>query len=86
MKVCPICGARAFDDAELCYGCLHRYDERADDEEAAGGLAEELEGEVALAGNNADALAEPAPSFLLRFEPVVDVAGAVTWSCSVELA
>lgn len=25
MKTCPICGARAFDDAEVCYGCLHRY-------------------------------------------------------------
>lgn len=26
MKTCPICGARAFDDAEVCYGCLHRYE------------------------------------------------------------
>ena len=25
MKTCPICGARAFDDAEVCYGCLHRF-------------------------------------------------------------
>lgn len=27
MKTCPTCGARAFDDAEVCYGCLHRYGE-----------------------------------------------------------
>ena len=27
MKTCPICGARAFDDAEVCFGCLHRYGE-----------------------------------------------------------
>ncbi|HIY82350.1 hypothetical protein [Rubneribacter sp.] len=27
MKVCPTCGAGAFDDAEVCYGCLHRYQE-----------------------------------------------------------
>lgn len=26
MKTCPTCGARAFDDAEVCYGCLHRYE------------------------------------------------------------
>lgn len=25
MKTCPTCGARAFDDAEVCFGCLHRY-------------------------------------------------------------
>ena len=27
MKTCPTCGARAFDDAEVCFGCLHRYEE-----------------------------------------------------------
>ena len=25
MKTCPVCHAVAFDDAELCYGCLHRF-------------------------------------------------------------
>ncbi len=25
MKTCPVCGAKAFDDAEVCYGCLHRF-------------------------------------------------------------
>ena len=25
MKVCPVCGAKAFDDAAVCYGCLHRF-------------------------------------------------------------
>lgn len=25
MKVCPVCRAKAFDDAEVCYGCLHRF-------------------------------------------------------------
>ena len=32
MKTCPICGARAFDDAETCFGCLHRF---VDEEPAA---------------------------------------------------
>ena len=27
MKICPVCGARAFDDALICYGCLYRYEE-----------------------------------------------------------
>lgn len=26
MKKCPICGSIAFDDARVCYGCLHRFD------------------------------------------------------------
>ena len=25
MKTCPVCRAGAFDDAEVCYGCLHRF-------------------------------------------------------------
>ena len=26
MKTCPLCRARTFDDAEVCYGCMHRFD------------------------------------------------------------
>lgn len=25
MKTCPICNAVTFDDADICFGCLHRY-------------------------------------------------------------
>ena len=25
MKTCPVCHATAFDDAEICYGCMHRF-------------------------------------------------------------
>ena len=25
MRVCPVCHARAFDDAEVCYSCMHRF-------------------------------------------------------------
>ena len=28
MRTCPVCGARCFDDMEVCYGCMHRFDER----------------------------------------------------------
>lgn len=31
MKTCPICGARAFDDAETCFGCLHRFGDSVDE-------------------------------------------------------
>lgn len=27
MKTCPICKARCFDDMEICYGCMHRFEE-----------------------------------------------------------
>lgn len=27
MKVCPLCGARCFDDMAICYGCMHRFDD-----------------------------------------------------------
>lgn len=37
MKTCPICHAVAFDDAPVCYGCLHRFDGE-DAPSAAGGL------------------------------------------------
>lgn len=26
MKVCPVCKAVAFDDATVCYGCLHDFE------------------------------------------------------------
>lgn len=31
MKTCPVCGARAFDDAETCFGCLHRFGDNVDE-------------------------------------------------------
>ena len=47
MKVCPVCEAKAFDDAEVCYGCLHRFsdsegEDRVTDEVVSGeGLPED---------------------------------------------
>lgn len=26
MKRCPVCAATTFDDAEVCYGCLYRFE------------------------------------------------------------
>ena len=27
MKTCPVCKARCFDDMEICYGCMHRFED-----------------------------------------------------------
>ena len=27
MKSCPVCKARCFDDMEICYGCMHRFEQ-----------------------------------------------------------
>ncbi len=48
MKRCPICSAVTFDDAEICYGCLHHFEKEGDDTES----------ENSAAGFLADALAE----------------------------
>lgn len=40
MKTCPVCGARAFDDAAVCYGCLHRFAE-GESNQCAFGATEE---------------------------------------------
>ena len=33
MKTCPVCKARCFDDMEICYGCMHRFEDDADNKE-----------------------------------------------------
>lgn len=35
MKVCPVCSARCFDDMDVCYGCMHRFEEAAEPAEAS---------------------------------------------------
>lgn len=40
MKTCPVCGAHAFDDAAICFGCLHQFEEWINE-------ASSLEGEPA---------------------------------------
>lgn len=50
MRECPVCKAIAFDDAEICYGCLHRFEERGAVEApsaGAGSLTGSLEGAAA---------------------------------------
>jgi hypothetical protein len=48
MKTCPVCKARCFDDMEICYGCMHRFEEEAAD------LPQPIEG----AGERRDSIAD----------------------------
>lgn len=43
MKECPICKAIAFDDARICYGCLHRFEEDAPAETVPADLDERMD-------------------------------------------
>lgn len=83
MKVCPVCGARAFDDAPMCFGCLHRFEENAREDEvpldAENVVGEGFERRTEVF---AEPIARP-PAFLIRFTPMVDEAGGVEWSCAV---
>ena len=72
MKACPVCHAIAFDDAIVCYGCLHRFD----DADAAALEAASIPPEPPSASS--------APSFTVRFTPVHEPSGALTWNCTVE--
>ena len=86
MKVCPVCQAKAFDDAKVCFGCLHEF-ERQDavleqDDVTAGGEAIGPETEE----ESPDAIARPEtlPEFVIRFAPVLEESGNLTWTCTVE--
>ena len=40
MKTCPICNAKAFDDAAVCYGCLHRFEKEGESDDCRQQLRE----------------------------------------------
>ena len=75
MKICPVCKAIAFDDASICYGCLHQFEPDGADS------VEHVEGAPAPVR-----LGEAVPEFLIRFTPALAKDGGVTWSCAVETA
>ena len=68
MKACPVCNSLAFDDAKICFGCLHPFG----DESAA---------EAELESKNR--AGENLTRFVVSFIPVVED-GHTAWSCSVE--
>lgn len=77
MKTCPICKAVAFDDATVCYGCMHRFGEEPerllpDSETRADVRAVSEQG-------------EHLPSFQITLTPPAATREAGSWTCSVEL-
>ena len=64
MKTCPVCQAGAFDDAEVCFGCLYRFK----DEDGAGPAA----GDDSVAGAEVlvEAADEPGASVAAVGEPL----------------
>lgn len=68
MKTCPVCNALAFDDADTCFGCLHSFADEPEHKDTP--HVESRTGSV--------------PEFLIKFTPMTDRSGSVTWSCAVE--
>lgn len=93
MKTCPVCQAKAFDDARVCYGCLYRYDDsepRLDIDCGEGSKqAPSCDScSVSVGGGEGDSTSQAPhpPGFHIKLVPMADSSGAVTWSCAVELA
>ena len=80
MKTCPICSAKAFDDAVTCFGCLYRFDsEPIADEEGP-------TPQPPAAPSAAPATADRLPAFQITLTPPAAHPGSPnTWTCSVEL-
>ena len=69
MKTCPICNAAAFDDAAICYGCLHRFDEG------------DLPPSVATVGLDGPG---GAPTLVISVRAVKGDGDAAEWRCDVD--
>lgn len=81
MKTCPTCGARAFDDAEVCFGCLHRYG----DEPARPSGAAPAPMAVAAGGRCPASRSEATPSIPSEPRPAVPPRDGAGWTVRFEL-
>ena len=100
MKTCPVCEAVAFDDAAICYGCMHRFAETDVVEEFdAAGLpiasakldSDSLPDGVGMpdaakrdAKTASGAQASDWPVFRIKFTPKREPQGVLSWTCTVE--
>ena len=100
MKTCPVCQARTFDDALVCYGCLHRFEGDGDKPQAEGPSVspdsnlETSEAIVAHTSNPVQSscdcppvggvVAAFPPSFLITLTPPVSENDS-SWRCAVEV-
>lgn len=73
MKTCPICAARCFDDMEVCYGCMHRFDEAGSPQRQdveSGSFSRERKEEGVACGS--------APALLARVEGFAEASEVAT--------
>ena len=80
MKTCPVCAAKAFDDAEVCYGCLHRFEEGEARTSIAEHSAERLNDVASDAVEKT--VAAPTEPAAVPFAPIVAAPGG--WAMRVE--
>lgn len=83
MKTCPVCQAIAFDDAQTCFGCMYQFDEknRGEDLRSWNGEACDRQNESSVSESGGWAVP---PAFVVRVVPVLEDAGCVSWTCSVD--
>ena len=80
MKMCPICHAGAFDDASICYGCLHRFEEgEGVVAPAKSGDAQSREGAIMVPRGGATANLGNAPALIISVQAVQGAQGGVEW-------
>ena len=82
MKTCPICQAVAFDDARICFGCMHRYDD------PAGPDTPQESSMHADGGPDSPSEETPdfPPAFYIKLIPAHRGPAGVSWRCSVGIA
>lgn len=88
MKVCPRCGAVAFDDAKVCYGCLYDFStarRRVDDTCQHANISNGNSFKhIPLYSDHVSEDQDP-PEFCIRFTPRRNACGGWKWDCSVQV-
>lgn len=91
MKQCPICQSIAFDDAAVCYGCLHEFndDDEGEPTVSSEAMPEKDGDEPAPVGVEAPSPAviidDMPPSFVIQIKPERERSGLMAWKCTVDL-
>ena len=81
MKTCPVCGSRSFDDAGVCYGCLHRFEGSASaSNEGIRDVARPSESNPLAGRTTARTIVA---QFMLMVTTEVNQDGGQSWTCSV---
>ena len=83
MKTCPVCQAVAFDDARICFGCMHCFDEMDQDEGLESAAERACATDRESGAREITGHAVP-PAFLVKMVPALEETGAVSWTCSVD--